>query len=267
MAELAITPRKNPLRRIVIFGLIFLGLYFCWLVWGGGNLFERVYAGNLVMIFTGGIAAYQSWRIFRDEGQGNYTRPWMWITAGLVVSLLGDVFRFLTHTYITTFPLLQDLPYWLYSIGTVLLAIGLSIYPRNLRSSAGRAMLLMDTFITTTAVLVLIWLVVFQPNSTGTQYTKGWASLLFPVMDLALLILVLNLFLLSDARRVHRAFLWILAGLFAFTISDLFYVYLLSTQGYQTGSLVDLGWVIGDGCFILAATTQALRMEDQPERK
>lgn len=126
MTEIAITSRKKPQRRFVIFGLIFLGLYFCWLVWGGGNLFERVYAGNLALIFTGGAAAYQSWRVFRDEGQGNYTRSWGWITAGLVVSLLGDVFRFLTQTYITAFPLLQELPYWLYSIGTVLLAIGLS---------------------------------------------------------------------------------------------------------------------------------------------
>jgi len=267
MAETAISSRRNPHRRIVTFGLIFLGLYFCWLVWGGGNLFERVYTGYLVLIFTGGAAAYQSWRVSRDEGQGKYTRSWVWITAGLVASLLGDIFRFLTQTYITAFPLLQELPYWLYSIGTVLLAIGLSFYPRSMRSSASRAMLLMDTFITTTAVLVLIWLAVFQPNSTGTQYTQGWASLLFPVMDLALLILVLNLLLLSDARRVHRAFLWILAGLFAFTISDLFYVTLLSTQGYQTGSLVDLGWVIGDGCFILAATTQALKFEEQPERR
>ena len=269
MSELEIKPRKNVPGRFVIFGLTFLGLYFCWLVWGGGNLFERLYAGNLVMVFTGGTAAYQSWRAFRVEGQGKYNQAWMWITAGLIVSLLGDLFKFLTETNNPGSTLLKDLPYWLYSAGTLLLAIGVSVYPRSLRSSASRAMLLMDTFITTTAVLVLTWLAVFQPllADQSPAFARGWGSLLFPVMDLALLILVLNLFLLSDPRVVHPAFLWILAGLFAFTLSDLFYIYLMDSQSYQTGSLVDLGWVIGDGCFILAAASQIKSVEKLPERR
>ncbi len=132
------------------------------------------------------------------------------------------------------------------------------MYPRVLRVTTSRATLLMDTFITTTAVVVLAWLVVFEPLYNGATglHPRSWAATLFPLVDLILLVIVLDLFLLSDPRRVNPSFLWILGGLFAFTLSDLFFVYLVNTQGYLPGSLVDLGWIIGDGCFFLAGVSQ-----------
>ncbi len=112
----------------------------------------------------------------------------------------------------------------------------------------------MDTFITTTAVVVMAWLVVFEPlYSSGKGLPlQNWGSLLLPLLDLILLVMVLDLFLLSDTRVASPSYFWILAGLFIFSLSDLYFVYLVSTQGFQPGSLVDLGWILGDGCFVVA---------------
>jgi PAS domain S-box-containing protein len=252
----AAKPKNSPNAGIIA-GLVFLGLYFAWLIWGAGNAFERGYAGTLVLVFTGGAAAWQGWRTKDKVESSGLQKAWLWITAGLVVSTTGDMARFLTNSVFNGSNRFAEAGFWLYLIGTLLLAVGISVYPRTLRASASRATLLMDTFITTTAVVVLAWLVVFEPlYGAAGFHLQSWAAMLFPLVDLILLVIVLDLFLLSDPHRVNAPFLWILAGLLAFTLSDLFFVSLVNNQGYQPGSLVDLGWIIGDGCFFLAAVSQ-----------
>lgn len=261
MHELTVTSQKNTRRRAWSAGLIFFGLYLAWMIWGGGGQFERTYTGNLVMVFTGALAAWQSWSAAKNPKTLRLGRAWKFIGGGLAISLLGDLARFISNIYLPRAGFPAVTPYILYPLGTIFLAIGLYLFPRPARQSASRAMLLADTFITTTAALVLCWLMVFQPlmQSGISPITRGWVPLLFPLLDLALLLLVLNFFLLSDPRQVAAAFLWILAGLAVYTLSDLFYVSLISSEGYLTGSLVDLGWVLGDACFVLAAGAAQVR--------
>ncbi len=254
----------NSPKVVIVTGCLFVGLYLTWLIWGGGSAYERFYAGTLVLVFTGAAAAWQAWRVKSRVDSAELRKAWLWITIGLAVSTLGDLARFIAGAAEPGVNLPGEAGFWLYPIGTLLLAAGIAVYPRVVRASASRAMLLMDTFITTTAVVVLTWLVVFQPlygSEAGFQ-PRSWVIILFPLVDLLLLVIVLDLFLLSDPRRVDPAFLWILGGLFAFTVSDLFFVYLLNTRGYQSGSMVDLGWIIGDGLFILAGVSQLHRKKE-----
>ena len=236
----------------------FLALYFAWLLWGGGDAFERIYAGSLMLVFTGGVAAWQAWRVTRQETSGSLHKAWAWITIGLLLGIAGDLARLFSTPVFPGIDFPAETGTWIIQAGTVLLAVGILVYPRAQRATTSRAMLLMDTFITTTAVVVLAWLIVFEPlfsNGAGLPI-QSWRVLLPPLLDLLLLVIVLDLFLLSDTRAASPSFNWILAGLFIFTLSDLYFVYLVSTQGFQPGSLVDLGWILGDGCFLLAGWFQ-----------
>ena len=256
-------------RMEITAGLIFLALYLAWIIWGAGSAFERIYVGGLVLVFTGAVAAFQAWRVTRKAETEATRRAWIWIAAGLAASAAGDLARFFNGAYFQHEPSFGTITSWMYPTATILLAVGVSLYPRVLRISASRAMLLMDTFITTTSVVVLAWLLVFQPlfQAGGGGISQGWGEILFAVLDLILLAFALDLFLLSDPRRVEGAFLWVLAGLFALTLSDLMYISLITTQSYQAGSLIDLGWVVSDGCFILAGIIQIHDRTPQVERR
>lgn len=236
----------------------FLALYFAWLLWGGGDAFERAYAGSLMLVFTGGVAAWQAWRVTHQKNSGSLHRAWVWITIGLLLSATGDLIRLLPIPAFPRIGIPTEAGTWIIQTGTVLLAVGILLYPRAQRAATSRAMLLMDTFITTTAVVVMAWLIVFEPlfSSSAEFPSPIWRSLLPPLLDLLLLVIVLDLFLVSDTRAATTSYYWILVGLFLFTITDLYFVYLISTQGFQPGSLVDLGWIMGDGCFLLAGWFQ-----------
>ncbi len=244
----------GSVRQVLLAAGAFLGLYFAWLLWGGGDAFERAYAGSLMLVFTGGVAAWQAWRVTRLETGGLLHKAWTWIAIGLLAGTAGDLTRLFLSPAFPGINIPAEVGTWLFQAGTVILAVGVLLYPRTQRATTSRAMLLMDTFITTTAVVVMAWLVVFEPlNSSGKGLPlQNWGSLLLPLLDLTLLVMVLDLFLLSDTHVAHPSYFWILAGLFVFSLSDLYFVYLVTTQGFQPGSLVDLGWILGDGCFVLA---------------
>ncbi len=91
--------QRIPPRQGIIARMFFLGLYFAWLIWGGGNAFERGYAGTLVLVFhrrSGGLAGVAG---EKPVGRlGGYTKAWMWMATGLAVSTAGDLTRFLSNT-------------------------------------------------------------------------------------------------------------------------------------------------------------------------
>ncbi len=94
----------------------------------------------------------------------------------------------------------------------------------------------------------MIWLVVLQPASLalGTVQSSNSFVLLYPTADLLIVLVLLNLFLLSNPRQAMIPFLWIMIGTLAYSFSDLTYAALLAGSGYQPGAPLDAGWVLGD---------------------
>jgi PAS domain S-box-containing protein len=242
----------------VLAGLGFLILYLIWLVWGQVNSWERVLAGSLSIVFAACLAialALQAGDTLRATANGRIA--WRWIAAGILIELTaGIVWQVLsfTSTGASTQP---DLFNMIYLLGSVALGIGLILFPRILRREYGRLKLFFDTFITTAAVLTLVWLIVFQPVMEAAQSSTGnslftWSR---PIADLVLLLVMMNLFLLSQPQSQSHPFIWIALGLLARMPSDLTYVALVQSGSYSIGTLVDAGWVASSFLLALAAYT------------
>lgn len=106
------------------------------------------------------------------------------------------------------------------------------------------ALELLDTVIVAvgfTSVLTAFLLKPAMLNFTGSALTV-FLSILYPVGDIVILAISLVYLLLNP---ISKRSLLLCAGLFAFSLSDLFFIWLSINSRYQFGSITDDGWIIG----------------------
>jgi diguanylate cyclase (GGDEF)-like protein len=143
----------------------------------------------------------------------------------------------------TPFPSLADAGYLLFPL---LAMVGLLVRPSQAFAGRGRVRVALDVLLVLTAVLTISW-----TTALGGVYRSdaGWGlarvvSLAYPLADVALLTVVLSV--VSYARGGGRlGVLCLGAGLAAFALADSGFALLIARGEYQTGNLVDAGWVIG----------------------
>jgi len=252
--------RKKHLAAVSI---LYIMMHVAWLVWARKPDMERMVIGNLAMLFTSLLAAAAALWLRRSlENRSALHRSWTWLTAGLVIWTLGDLARTILYVLqvnaevqIIPEPQLVFLEI-LYLLGSLPLWIGLTVYPRTQRQTFGRLEMLFDTGLTTTAGLTLVWISVLQPMQTWLPAGSRPTALIYPLVDLAGLLLLLNLFLLANTNKLSASFGWLFLSLGAYTVTDLIYAAMLNTGEYQPGSLIDAGWVLGDMALFIAAITQ-----------
>lgn len=256
MAE---NPAAPLFRRkdLLLASSVYVGLHLAWLVWARKPELEQLVIGNLAMLFTSLLAAAAAvWVRKALQDQPRLQRTWTWLAIGLAIWTLGDLLR--TLLQVMQFALnTQLVPLeLLYLLGSLPLWVGLLIYPREQRQTFGRLGLLIDMTLTTTASLTLVWIAVLQPMQTWLPNSGRPTAFIYPLVDLAGLILLVNLFVLAEVRRLSPAFGWICLGLGVYTVTDLIYASLLNAGSYQLASPLDVGWVLGDMAIFLGAAAQ-----------
>ncbi|MCC6146064.1 MAG: PAS domain S-box protein [Anaerolineaceae bacterium] len=249
---------SNLRRKFLIAGVGYLLLYASWLVWGRQEPFERLWVGNLALIFTSLVAGTAAFRAQSKLEPGRLRAAWRWLTAGLgfwaagdILNLIplfanfGKVFRFSFADFVI---LGGYLSFW----------VGLTVYPRRPRPHFGRLPILFDTTIVTASVLTLVWIAAFQPlvPLLPSLPNGELIPLVYPVVDLVSLLLLTALFLLSDSTRLPIPLGWAGLGLAAFAFSDLALVSQLLNGSYTAGSPIDLGWACGDLLLVFASISQ-----------
>jgi PAS domain S-box-containing protein len=238
-------------RRWLVFAVAgFIPLYAAWLVWGRPDVWERVILGGMTMVFTSSCAALLAMWVRFGSQERRMRRAWNWLSAGLILWAVADLVRLLLQLNPSQFLQMVDVPGEIYMVGSIPVWAGLMLYPHNPRERTGRLALFFDLALVTIAAVTLIWLLIFQPALAANRNTSSLLAFLYPSSDLITLILLVNLFLLADAQRFPVSLGWVLAGLLVTTMSDLIYTSRLLNTGYQSGSLMDMGWVLGD--FLLA---------------
>jgi PAS domain S-box-containing protein len=252
-----IEQRKTPLALPALVCALFLGLYLAWLLWARPAAPERMWTGGLTLVFTGLCVAALAWKLRDSLPAGRERSTWTWAAAAFSLWAAADVLRMLFEVLIPGRAGAINPTDILFLLGSAVLAGGFLLHPRHTHRQMGRLRLLIEATITTAVVLSLAWMIIFRPVSLLASSALGSSlAILYPISDLLLLLVLLNLFLINETRALPGSFFGMLTGLVVYTAADLAYAALLPQGGYSAGSLVNFGWVLGDAVFAAAIYTR-----------
>ena len=122
----------------------------------------------------------------------------------------------------------------------------LLLHPTSRRSRAACSRLVLDGLAVAVALTLLTWSFALGPmwadNDLAT--TGGLVAVAYPFTDVVLVFLVVRTIVRSDGR--DRVPLWfVLSGLLAMSLADSVYSYIATAGQFESGGLLDVGWVAG----------------------
>ncbi len=182
-------------------------------------------------------------------------RPWVALAAGLALTTIGDwTWVLLDRVYgIEPFPSVADV-FYLGGMGMIALAV---LWLARGRIPGGDRASLLDALIVAVGVGMLSWVFVMAPIVADETQSFGEiaVALAYPLLDIALLGVLVRLVLQPGAQPMSLRLL--IGALVAFLASDFPYAVMSLTGGYETGNIVDMGWMVGAvlwGCAALHPT-------------
>jgi PAS domain S-box-containing protein len=193
---------------------------------------------NLIGL-SGAVAIVIGVRIHRPA----QARSWYLIATGLLLFVCGDVLAYNYPSFFGTelpFPSVADL---FYLAVYPFLAVGLFGLVRARASGRDRAALL-DSAILTIAAAMVSWVFLIAPYARDGSLTLPLrlTSMAYPVMDLALVAMVVRLLVGGGWRgRAHGL---LSAGVVSLLVTDAIYGWLLLNTDFQPGGPLDLGWAL-----------------------
>ena len=230
-------------------------LYVFWLLRGQDLVWERYWIGNLTIVFSSGLAAYLAWTGYQKSALSSDRKAWLWITCGLTLWLLLDVINLLL--FINKQPdIISVITHFSHLAGGMLVWVGLIIFPRNQRVVLSKAGFFLDIGLTFCAFSLLLWDAWVQPVFNTLVAIKPTA-LVFILVDIVSFVLILLLFLATKTEEIRSVFAWIILAVLSYSVSDMNYLISNSNERqYSPGTVLDLGWVIGNMFIVIAIITQ-----------
>ena len=193
---------------------------------------------------------------------------WQLVALGLALFVAGDVLAYNYDAFFNAelpFPSVAD-PLYLLMYPCVVVGLMLLLRARDPAQDRGT---LIDALVVTIGIGTLSWVFLMAPYAhdgalpLGTKLT----SLAYPVMDLSLLAMSARLVLSGARRGVSVPLLG--AALVALQGTDAIYGWALLHGGYETGGLLDAGWIAFYALLGTAALhpSMACLSERSPQRK
>jgi len=174
------------------------------------------------------------------------------MTVGLGGWAVGEVISagFQLASGEAPFPSIADVAYLLYPIGA---CIALLLFP-VVYSRRSRIRIVLDGLLVATAMFEVYWILLLRDahSQGGVGFFEMSVSIAYPVSDL--IVVTVALLVLMRARIAQRVtLLMLIAGNVLNALSDTAFTYLNARNSYDTGSIVDVGWVAGLLLLALAA--------------
>ncbi len=230
-----------------------------------GSRFWRVYLGlgaaalGTYLLVPGG--AVRDWYFYDLIGLSSVVaivlatylyRPravqaWLFLAAGQLAFVIGDgLFSYQQYVaHEAPCPSIADV---FYLSGYLLLTIGLSLLVRA-RASRRNWMAIIDAAVITTSLALACWLFLMNPIAHDQTLSAAGRliSLAYPLGDVLLLATILRL---SMGTRERPPAYWLLGvGTLLLLVADAAYLGILQQTGdFQSGGIVDLGWL---GSYVL----------------
>jgi signal transduction histidine kinase len=239
-------------RGVLIESVVFLGAYVAWVAFRPPETPSRWLIGSLsvlapavtTVILIGLLItripsqSQRSWRLFRWSlvfwAVGMVLRSFYELRQGVQLTTLwvADIASFLFYPF---------------------LFLALLFHPFENRYGPSYFRFLLDAVITSGVVATLCWLFLAQPATPLSL--SGLTLLFYPIADLILLMIVINVMLANPKSR-EMLFFWGM-GLATFLFSDYIFSLLTPVGGYRSGGLESLGWTLGGLIFTFGVTVKA----------
>ncbi|WP_293911861.1 EAL domain-containing protein [Deinococcus sp.] len=235
------TPR---LTSTLIFGLlvVYTAGYFGWSALARPGAEVQRLIGDWGLLPAFGLSAALA---FRAALQPDAARIWSWLGAGLMSWGLGYtvflIYDQVLHT--DAFPSLADVGY----LGAIpLFGAGLLQLRREKAGRLQTLSLVIDVLLVSAMLGDLIWVTSVRGllDSYPGQMLRRDVALAYPLGDLLLCAVTLNLALRRSSELARRDTLLLAAGMLAFLATDLAYAYEQGSGTYQIGGLTDSGWAL-----------------------
>ncbi len=167
--------------------------------------------------------------------------PWLLLAAGQASFVIGDLlFVYFDHTGERPFPSLADA---FYLAGYPIIVVGLFLFIRR-RLGGGDRSGLLDAAILTTSAGVLTWTFLMQPALVGQDMDPLSLAIsgAYPLADLVLIGVTLGLLVTPGARTT--SFRLLITSLVLMLVADQIYALQSLSDTYQSGSPLDLLWLL-----------------------
>ena len=245
-------PKGFHWKGVLVEALLFLAAYILWLIFRSPESSSRLLIGGVAVLAPLVTSVLLTFLLLPQISPPSQ-RTWQFVGLALLCWSIGNGIR-------TFYEVLRGVPLPNSSLADVfnLLAYpfffyALVLHPFENRYAPSRFRFLLDATITSGVVAALGWLTLAQPDVAINR--QALVPLVYPILDLILLMILLNMLLAS--RKARRAtFLWGI-GLLAFFVSDYVYSILAQFGNYQAGGLGSLGWVAGGLIFSLGSVIEA----------
>lgn len=189
-------------------------------------------------------------------------RPWLVLATGLALTSAGDwTWVILDRVYgIEPFPSVADV---FYLSGMAFVAGALLWLVRGRVPGGDRAGLL-DALIVAVGFGMVSWVFLMAPivADSSQSLTEIGVALAYPMIDILLLGVMVRLFLAPGRRVISLQFL--IGAVVAFLLADYPYAFLALAGTYETGQLVDGGWLLGAAFWGAAALHPSMRQVAAP---
>jgi hypothetical protein len=199
------------------------------------------------------------------QQRGRMRLFWALLSAACACWTLAEV-TWAVYNLILKVP--PPLPSWAdlgYLTAIPLAVAALMSHPVVHRTRSQEARLVFDSLLIATALLFLSWTLVLGSlwHHTDLSRLGGVVVIAYPFADVVVVFFVF--FILLGMRRMRgsdRLMMWfLLGGLLAMAVSDSIYSYLVETNRYSSGNVVDVGWIVAYVGIALAA------LSSNPQRR
>jgi diguanylate cyclase (GGDEF)-like protein len=209
----------------------------------------RLVVNNLVQMLAaigaGLVCAFVAWR-----GSPRRRAGWFAVAVALVGWGLGQTYWSWSEIVArreTPFPSPADLGFLIFPVAA---ATAVLFFQAGTSATWSRARAAIDGFIVATSLFIISWVAVLQDvyQAGGDNEFAFAISLAYPVSDIvvgALALLLISRLVTDRLPMVLLSF-----GLIAMGLADGGFTYLSTAGTYQTGSIIDVGWVTA---FLLCA--------------
>jgi hypothetical protein len=131
-------------------------------------------------------------------------------------------------------------------LGAIPFAVAaLASHPATGRSATRKARYVLDGLLIACALLFLSWSLILSPlgHTTDVGTAEGIVTFAYPFGDVVLVFFIV--LAIRGMRGGNRLSLWcLLGGLVAMAVADSAYAF-VSAQGYTSGQVMDVGWIVG----------------------